>query len=79
MQDLKVGNPFKKIEGKIKGNLNKISDENYDIIRAEILKYLVDDWVIKEIIKKEHPELSPEAIDDQCKGLKEPVMNSAIN
>jgi len=50
-----------------------------NIIRVEILKYLVNDAAIKEIIMKEHPELSYEEVDNQCKNLKEPIMNSAIN
>jgi len=56
---LKAGNPYKKIEGKIKGNLNRLTAENQDKIRIEILKFLIDDNVIKEVIKKENPDLSP--------------------
>ena len=68
-----------KIEEKIKGNLNRLTAENQDKIRLEVLKFLDDEEVIKEIIRKEHPDYTPENVDESCKGLKEPIMVNAIN
>jgi len=45
----------------------------------EVLKFLVDEEAIKEIIRKEHPDYTPENVDESCKGLKEPIMVNAIN
>ena len=44
---MKMGDPKKYIEGKIKGNLNKLTDVNFDKVKFKILEFMWDEKTIK--------------------------------
>ena len=46
-----MGDPLRVINGKVKANLNKLTDQNFDGVKVAILDYLNNDAKIKEVIK----------------------------